>query len=256
MELGIKLFEKFGKNYISSSALKEATKDMRLFEMYMAGQLKKKTQALSFGSLYDCLLFTPEEFDKNFFVLDDSFDQEICEEIGGKAPRMTNKYKEWYKNHIEKLGDITIVTADDMQQAIDMINRLDETGVRDTFLEGEFQKEFTVFMNDWPVRGFLDVLNDNYIADSKSTMSIGGFRRDVFVYNYDLQAYIYSTAFPGRPFYWVAQEKSYPYLPAVVYCTEETLLSGQRKFEMATQRILAYLESNDRTETFYAEFSV
>lgn len=256
MELGIKLFEKFGKNYISSSALKEATKDMKLFEMYMAGKLRKESKALSFGSLYDCLLFTPEDLEKNFFILDDKFDQEICAEIGGKAPRMTNKYKEWYKNLVDNLGNKTVVNEDDMQQAIDMISRLDETGLKDTFLVGEFQKEFTVFINDWPVRGFLDVLNDSYISDSKSTVSIGGFKRDVFVYNYDLQAYIYSTAFPGRPFYWVAQEKAYPYLPAVVHCTEDTLLSGKRKFDMATNRILSYMESNLRTESFFAEFYV
>lgn len=256
MELGIKLFEKFNKNYISSSALKEALKDVRLFEMYMAGQLRKKTDALTFGSLYDCLLFTPEELDNTYYVLETDFDIEICAEIGGKAPRMTNKYKEWYQSFIESMGDKVIVSGDDLQQAIDMISRLEDTGLRDTFLEGEFQKEFTVFMNDWPVRGFLDVLNDNYITDSKSTVSIAGFKRDIFVYNYDLQAYIYSTAFPGRPFYWVAQEKAYPYLPALVHCSEDTLLSGKRKFELATARVLAYLDSNEPTHKFFAEFTV
>ena len=256
MELGIKLFEKFNKNYISSSALKEALKDVRLFEMYMAGQLKKKSDALMFGSLYDCLLFTPEDLDKNFFVLDADFDVEICAEIGGKAPRMTNKYKEWYQSFLETAGEKMVVGLDDIQKAIDMIDRLEETGLRDTFLMGEFQKEFTVFMNDWPVRGFLDVLNDNYITDSKSTVSIGGFKRDIFVYNYDLQAYIYSTAFPDRPFFWVAQEKAYPYLPALVRCSEETLMSGKRKFELATSRVLQYLDSNSRTEKFFAEFTV
>jgi hypothetical protein len=100
------------------------------------------------------------------------------------------------------------------------------------------------------------VLNDNYITDSKSTVSIGGFKRDIFVYNYDLQAYIYSTAFPGRPFFWVAQEKAYPYLPALVHCSEETLMSGKRKFELATSRVLQYLDSNSRTEKFFAEFTV
>ena len=62
----------------------------------MRGQLKKESPALAFGSMYDCMLLTPEDFDKQFSILND---KEKCDEIGGRAPKMTNKYKAWVKDY-------------------------------------------------------------------------------------------------------------------------------------------------------------
>ena len=64
---------------------------MRLWEMYMRGQLKKESEALYFGSLYDLLLFEPEKFADTYYTLDDS---DIVADIGGKYPRSTKRYKE------------------------------------------------------------------------------------------------------------------------------------------------------------------
>ena len=81
-----------GKPHLSYSSLKYALGDMRLWEMYMRGQLKKESEALQFGSLYDLLLFEPEKFSDVYYTLDDS---SICDAIGGKYPRNTKRYKEW-----------------------------------------------------------------------------------------------------------------------------------------------------------------
>ena len=51
-----------GKPHLSYSSLKYALGDMRLWEMYMRGKLKKESEALSFGSLYDLMLFEPDKF--------------------------------------------------------------------------------------------------------------------------------------------------------------------------------------------------
>ena len=50
-----RLTEAVGKPHLSYSSLKYALGDMRLWEMYMRGQLKKESDALHFGSLYDLL---------------------------------------------------------------------------------------------------------------------------------------------------------------------------------------------------------
>jgi hypothetical protein len=52
-------------------------------------------------------------------------------------------------------------------------------------------------------------------------------------------------------FYWVAQEKSYPYAIGVYQASEETLLSGQEKFNKAVDRINRYLDNNLKTDTFF-----
>ena len=79
-----------GKGHLSYSSIKYALGDMRLWEMYMRGELRKETEALHFGTLYDMLLFEPEKAADAFYTLDDA---EICAEIGGRSPRMTKRYK-------------------------------------------------------------------------------------------------------------------------------------------------------------------
>ena len=61
MSMRDQLEEKYGKPHLSYSSLKYALGDMRQWEKYMRGTLFKESDALRFGSLYDCLLLTPNE---------------------------------------------------------------------------------------------------------------------------------------------------------------------------------------------------
>ena len=61
MTMREQLMERVGKPHLSYSSLKYALGDMRLWEMYMKGELKRESDALFFGSLYDMLLFEPEK---------------------------------------------------------------------------------------------------------------------------------------------------------------------------------------------------
>lgn len=246
------LVDKTGKKYLSYSSIKLALQDIALFELYMQGKLKKTSQALTFGSAYDCLLFTPELFDDQFHVLDD---KQIILEVGGKNPRVTKRYKEWRDAEIESVGNKELVTEADYTQCIDMITRLDDSGVRSIYLEGKFQVEFLQEIDfdgiKVPVRGFLDTLGDGFISDSKSSRSIKGFSRDVIAYGYDIQAYIYSQAFGLKDFYWVVQEKSYPYLPAVYKASEETLDFGKKKVARALNIIKSHYEEGKTASHFF-----
>ena len=92
MILREQLTESVGKGHLSYSSIKYALGDMRLWEMYMRGQLRKESDALRFGSLYDMMLFEPEKLDDQFYRLDDG---NIIADIGGKYPRNTKRYREW-----------------------------------------------------------------------------------------------------------------------------------------------------------------
>ena len=85
MSMRDQLTERVGKPHLSYSSLKYALGDMRLWEMYMRGQLKKESDALYFGSLYDLLLFEPEKFADTYYTLDDA---DIVADIGGKYPEV------------------------------------------------------------------------------------------------------------------------------------------------------------------------
>ena len=246
-----------GKPHLSYSSLKYALGDMKLCEMYMRGQLKKESEALYFGSLYDMLLFEPEKAHEIYYTLDDA---DIIKEIGGKSPRNTKKYREWKAETLDSMdtNDKMLVSNEEWRRANDMIKRLKECGLYDKrFAGGKYQVEFNVDLEGVPLKGFLDCLQEgDYIVDSKSSRSIDKFRYDVNSWSYDIQAYIYTKVFGLKDFYWVVQEKVYPFYPADVKCTEETLFRGEMKFHQALENIQAYLNGDKKTDKHYAEFVV
>ncbi len=257
MTMREQLTERVGKPHLSYSSLKYALGDMRLWEMYMRGQLKKESEALQFGSLYDLLLFEPEKFSDVYYTLDDS---SICDAIGGKYPRNTKRYKEWKAEAAQTAenADKKLAPTADVKKAKEMIQRLRDCGLYDKrFAGGKYQVEFNVDIDGIPLKGFLDCLQDGqYIVDSKSSRSIDKFRYDVNSFSYDIQAYIYTKVFGLKDFYWVVQEKAYPFYPADVKCSEETLFRGEMKFHQALENIQAYLAGNDKPEHHFAEFVV
>lgn len=273
MTMREQLLERVGKGHLSYSSLKYALGDMRLWEMYMRGQLKKESDALTFGTLYDMLLFEPEQAREKYVVFDKTVPHEdimaLCSDKvhAAKNPKLTKEYKELKAKfdagkakEMKKLTDAgkEIVSDADWKRACEMIIRLEKTGLKQKYLTGKVQVEFNEEIDGVPVRGFLDCLQDNneFIVDSKSARSIAKFRYDIKSWDYDIQAYIYTTVFGIKDYYWVAQEKTYPYYPALVKCSEETLFSGEMKFKEAVSNIKRWLANDTPTDLEYAEFTV
>ena len=228
MSMREQLTEKFDKGHLSYSSIKHALGDMRMWEMYMKGELYKDSEALRFGTLYDMLLFERDKAMRHYRVLND---EDMCR---GQE----------------------VVTGEDWKKAAAMIDRLGITGLRSELLSGEFQVEFNTDIGGVPVKGFLDCLNQDSIVDSKSSRGINKFKYDVRSFSYDIQAYIYTTVFGIKDFWWVVQEKTYPYLPAKVKCSEETLFSGEMKFHQGVENIKNWLDGNTSAEKYYADFVV
>ena len=251
-----KVIQKTQKKYLSYSSIKHFLDDVVKGEMYLQGKLKKDSQAFTFGAAYDVMLFTPDKFDEQFFVLEE---EEILAEIGVKNPRGTKAYKEWLKEQEEKSAGKRHLSVEEHQQAIDMITRLEDSGVRDIYLSGEYQVEFNKELeingHVIPFRGFLDVLGDGFITDLKSTRasSMWAFKRDVKSMGYDIQCYLYTKALGIDSYYWVAQNKFYPYLPMALKCSEETLDSGRKKVHRALDIIKKYAESDKPSNHFYIQ---
>lgn len=250
MDFVIKLQQRTGKNYLSYSSVKEALSDLRDWELYMLGKKYKDSAALTFGSYYDTMLFEPEKVEDRFVVMDES---KVLEEIGGKSPRATTAYKKWVADIKESAEGKQLISEEDHHTVINMISRLDECGLLESRLRGKVQTEFYEFIEDIPVRGFLDVLGDGFITDSKSSRSVLGFKKDVFMFGYDIQAYIYTTVFNIKDYYWVAQDKTYPYLPAEFKASEETIERGGIKFWKAVSSIRKFLDGNEPSTKYYLQ---
>ena len=256
MNMRDRLTESVGKPHLSYSSLKYALGDMRLWEMYMRGQLKKESQALTFGSLYDMMLFEPDNVANRFYCLDDT---DIVNSIGGRNPRNTKKYREWKAEALQTTenADKELVSTEEWKTAEEMIERLKVSGLYDKrFAGGKYQVEFNVDLDGIPLKGFLDCLQDDCIIDSKSSRGVNKFKWDVSGWSYDIQAYIYTKVFDIKDFYWVVQEKTFPYFPADVKCSEETLFKGEMKFHEAGENINAWLDGDRQSDKHYAEFIV
>lgn len=260
MNIPEKLQERYGKSHLSYSSLKQALGDMAQFDRYMKGELKYQSDALDFGTLYDMLLFERDKAFEKYQVISENV---IMSKLSDKAkaskkPSLTSEYKAVLSAlQTEALEDgKTLVNGDDWKMANDMIDRLATCGLLDSHLKGDYQVGFLKNLNGVEVKGFLDCLGDGFISDSKSARSVDKFRYSVRDYCYDIQAYIYTEVFGIKDFYWVVQEKTYPYLPALVKCSEQTLFTGEMKYNDAIRRIRNFLEKGYDPTKDYLEYEV
>jgi hypothetical protein len=202
------------------------------------------------------MLFEPDNVKDRFYCLDDS---DIVATIGGRNPRNTKKYRDWKAEALQSTenADKELVSTEEWKTAEEMIERLKVSGLYDKrFAGGKYQVEFNVDLDGIPLKGFLDCLQDDCIIDSKSSRGISKFKWDVSGWSYDIQAYIYTKVFDIPDFYWVVQEKTFPYFPADVKCSEETLFKGEMKFHEAVENINAWLDGDRQSDKHYAEFIV
>jgi hypothetical protein len=245
------LHARYGKRHLSYSSIKTALKDMSLFDKYMKREIAFSSDALVFGTMYDMLLFEPERAKATYSVVDEEklLSSMPSRVMALKNPKASSDFREALaleKEAAESDGKI-LTTTKDFNQATAMIRRLDLSGLKSKYLSsGDYQVEFNTALGDVEVKGFLDCLGDGFIVDSKSTISITKFRYSVRDFSYDIQAYIYTKVFGIDKFYWLAQEKTDPYLPAIIECSEETLFNGEMKFNDGVERIRAFLENADQ----------
>lgn len=255
------LQEKYNKPHLSYSSVKNALKDMKLFDLYMSGSLQKESDALSFGTMYDMLLFERDKAFNTYVILDHEAVLERCSSKTQetKSPSATNEYKEVKAAMVEEyaLKGKTICNLDDWKKANEMIDRLNDCKLVSEYMNGQYQVMMTKEILDGVlIKGVLDCLCPNHIVDSKSTRSVDGFRWDVNSFGYDIQAYLYTAMTGIETFYWVAQEKTYPYLPALVECTEDTIFRGEVKFRDAVARIKKYLSEEKSFNDDYLVYRV
>tara|TARA_R100001440_G_scaffold858_3_gene2827 strand:+ start:4503 stop:5291 length:789 start_codon:yes stop_codon:yes gene_type:complete len=255
------LEERYGKSHLSYSSLKVALDDIAKFDLYMKRDLKFESPALEFGTMYDMMLFEPEKASDVYVPISDETIIGSCSAsvISMKKPKLSSEFRERKSDLIEKAESEgkKLVSQEDWSQAKDMITRLEVCGLADQYLSsGNYQVEFNEMLGPIRVKGFLDCLGDGYIVDSKSTKSISKFRYSVRDFSYDIQAYIYTKVFGVDEFYWLVQEKTSPYLPAIVECSEETLFAGEMKFNDAIERIERFLREGSSPVQDYLRFKV
>jgi hypothetical protein len=147
-----------------------------------------------------------------------------------------------YKESVEEYGSMLFLKKewDELNKLVE--NALKNSLVNDIISNKKNQYEvpnLSTMGNDdilWKCKA--DIVSEEYIIDIKTSSSIGGFRYSSKSYNYDSQAYIYSTMFQ-KPMKFLVVEK-------VTGCigffdvTDEAYLNGQEKVRLAEENYLKY----------------
>ena len=271
-----KLIEK--KLRLSYSSLKNFTSPIN-FLRYKT-KVFTKSKDMLFGSICDCFLFTPEDFDNDFLVLksipssdnqvllsnklieiglEQKLTTKIIEEEWSKVYKSGSALKTYdaLKPYIQGiLSKKDIVTQDMVDEAKAIIDNLKKQKDVIELLEQmtEVQKKVEWTDNGWDFIGYLDTFSEHeqLIVDGKYTRDANPekFMRDAFNLDYFMQGGMYCYALKkagicDRPrFKWLIYDKTFNY--AIIEMDYSYIMYGIRKYK--------YLLENMDTMVKYKQF--
>jgi len=214
---------------------------------YEKGQ--KDTSAFIFGRAAHCLLLEPDAFNGRFYAIDDT---EKCEEIGGARPRTTKKYKEWIEPLLEQNKHRQLLSLEDINTIGDMVDKaMGYKQIRELVESANkreiiYQKELL----NVPCKIKVDAINtSNFILDyktSKDPATLYNFKKSLNMYNYDRQGAFYSDVAGVDSFWFLVQEKTYPYTVCLAELSPTTRQDGKVKYRYGLEMYKRHFIDNPK----------
>ena len=216
-------YGEYGKQFLSNSDIRTLLTNPEKF-----GDNAVKSVPIVIGGYFHTIILEPDKVDR-FKIID-------------ATSRNTKKYKELSG------GEICLLEAE-----ADMIGKMRDkllgNETINNLITGNVEYEVPaiaeIFGEMW--KGKADVINhdEKMIIDLKTTGDIDKFRSSAYRYNYDSQAYIYQTLFPGYEMVFVAIDKNSHRLK-IADCSQKFLDSGQSKVidAIAAYRLITSAEYN------------
>jgi len=184
-------------------------------------------------------------------------DEDICEEIGGARPRTTKKYKEWLEPILEENTHRDLLTAIDMQTLQDMIDKaLGYSQVRELIdSAGKREIIYAKDMMGIKAKCKVDAINpSNFILDYKTSRdpaTLFNFKKSVRNYSYDRQGAFYRDITGVSSFWFLVQEKTYPYTVCLAEMSPDTYEEGQKKYQLGLEMYKQHFITNpDKIDSF------
>ena len=190
--------------HLSFTRLKELAHSPLKLHRYLT-ESKERTKAMEEGDLLDVLLFTPEQFDKRFFVMPDDVKKPTLAQINAKkpSPESIEQIARWNEMQA-RIGDRTTINSDqlaDAQRLADAV-RDNSTVVFHGLLRPDFfqfQEKIGFFYRGFFHKGIVDAKGkdrdgNEIIWDLKRMGAMSGeqlVRSNIRKMMYDLQAAIY-----------------------------------------------------------------
>jgi hypothetical protein len=244
------------KKFVSNSQLGQLLRGgpQTLKAYYERGQ--KDTPAFVFGRAAHCLLLEAESFDSRYYSIDD---EDICLEIGGARPKTTKKYKEWLEPILEDNKHRDLLSGDDMQTLQDMVDKaMSYPQVKD--LINSAKKREVIYQKTLlgvPCKIKVDAINTgNFILDyktSKDPATLFNFAKTVRNYHYDRQGAFYSDVAGVNSFWFLVQEKTYPYTVCLAELSPDSLEEGRKKYQLGLEMYKNHFIDNPTKIDSYLE---
>lgn len=227
---------------------------------------KKKNEdkpELIFGRAQHCLLFEPEAFNGRFYTIDDT---DVCIEASGKdwkeqnkSPRATKIYKEWLSGILAENSHRALLSMEDYTSINNMIDKLISHNQIREMIESCTKRE-TIYSNrleNVDVKCKVDAINPgNFIIDYKSTKDPATLYKFKYVmknYNYDRQAAFYGDITKTKPFWFIVQEKTYPYTVCLAELSGESRDEGTIKYRFGLEMYKKHFIENPKEIDSYFE---
>ena len=203
---------------LSYSSLKEFAKSPRHYISYLNKE-RKSTPAMEFGSLVHCLLLQPEEFALNYM-------------IAPNLDRRTKDGKAEYEKFLEASNGKTVVSADDYNNAYDLVANAKENQVISDAVMGckSFESEWRAEIGGLPVRGFFDGEADDYILEVKTSNDAEPrtLINDFYKRMYHVQAGLYNLV-SEKPIKYIILETTAPYNSYIAMATDKYVSAGRKR---------------------------
>ena len=217
----------YGKQFLSNSDISVLLKNPSLLR-----KDKPKTTAMVIGGYFHTAILEPDKL-KSFKIIQSS-------------TRNTKAYKEMSGGEICLLQH-EVDKIELMQEAI-MDNKICRELIRapfdlDTHVEYEVPGYTEILGNNW--KGKADVINheEKLIIDLKTTSDIDKFKWSASKFNYDSQAYIYSSLFGYEMLFMVIDKETLQI--GLFDCSPDFYSSGEDKVRKATDAYDLFYKTED-----------
>jgi len=267
----IKLLQRLQKKEetLSYSSLKAFSKSPRNFIQYKLKPKTPQTESQIFGSLCDCFLTTPDEFESKFVIVDSvpSSDNQkgFCNDIfegKSKEDAYANNYKVgglekvWnqLENYITAIQSGKMVCTTKMKdEAFKITENLKKSELIMQFVDScnAFQVKHEWTYSGWKFKGFTDAEGIRIIIDFKYTADSDPekFERDIIKFKYYMQAGMYSEADGSLPeFYFVTYDKSLNF--SIIKLDVSLLMYGIREYKYLVAKLEQCIKENRWSESF------